>query len=132
MTARGVVALSRIPTLQDLDLGWCVHVNASVDQCIRKLVEGCPKLRRLFLTAHRQTSDSDIEAVSQLGCELLQFNCMGSRSVGREAMLGLARSCPDLMMLDIGYCEQLENPEFQRDLHILLPNCHIVTSLNGS
>ena len=132
MTARGVVALSRIPSLQDLDLGWCVQVNASVDHCIRKLAEGCPKLRKLFLTAHRQTSDSDIEAVSQLGRELLQFNCMGGRSIGREAVIGLARSCPDLKMLDISYCEQLENSEFQRELHLLLPHCHIVTSLNGS
>ena len=67
-----------------------------------------------------------------LGSSLQFFNCMGSSNVTGASIVTLAKSCPDLLLLDIGYCIHLESSEFQRELHSLLPNCHIVTSLNGS
>ena len=55
---------------EDLDLGWCINVLASTG-CITTLVSKCPNLKKLFLTAHRQTSDTDIESIALLGTYLL-------------------------------------------------------------
>ena len=65
LTARGVLTLASITTLEELDFGWCVNILASTG-CIRTLVNNCRRLKKLFLTAHRQTSDADIEAVAAL------------------------------------------------------------------
>ena len=54
---------------EDLDLGWCINVLASTG-CITTLVSKCPNLKKLFLTAHRQTSDADIESIALLGTYL--------------------------------------------------------------
>jgi len=131
LTARGVLTLASITSLEELDLGWCINILASTG-CIRSLVNNCRRLKKLFLTAHRQTSDADIEAVAALlGPRLHQFNIMGSSNVTSGSILTMAKSCPELTLLDIGYCIHLENSEFQREMHMLLPKCHIVTSLNG-
>lgn len=132
LTARGIVSLSSLAQLTDLDLGWCVNVLASTG-CIQSLVAQCRQLQRLLLTAHRQTSDVDMMSISShLGSSLKQFSCMGSRGVSAESLLLMAAHCPNLELLDISYCEHLENSSFQRDLCSLLPACHIVTSLNSS
>ena len=88
---------------------------------------------KLLLSAHRQTSDLDIQAVSQhLGSGLRQFSCMGSKNVTTESMLNLAVQCYNLKLLDVSYCENLENATFHRELCSMLPMCHVVTSINGS
>ena len=57
LTGRGVASLAAgCPLLEDLDLGWCLNVQAS-SGAILALTEHCRGLRRLFLTAHRQTGD---------------------------------------------------------------------------
>lgn len=131
LTARGVYALATMSSLLELDLGWCVCVNATTG-CIRTLANGCTSLNKLFLAAHRQTSDADLSALSLLGVQLRQLNIMGTRNVTPTGVLTLAQSCTDLQLLDIGYCEQLETHEFLRSLHELLPNCHIVSSFNNT
>ena len=132
LTARGIVMLSTLEWLADLDIGWCVNVLASTG-CLQTLVGGCQRLQRLLLTAHRQTSDADIRYIGEgLANTLRQFSCMGSRSITTASMLTLANRCQFLELLDISYCENLESTEFQRELFALLPDCHIVTSLNSS
>ena len=130
LTSRGITLLSNNYGLLDLDFGWCVNVLASTG-CIRTLVQNSPKLRRLMLTSHRQTSDSDIEAISQLGATLEQFSCMGSRNVSPESILDLALSCQNLQLLDISFCDQLESQgSFHSRLNELLPQCNIQLSVN--
>lgn len=132
LTSRGVNHLSTLRNLQDLDLGWCVNVLSS-SGCIVTLVNSCANLERLLLSAHRQTSDVDIMAIStQLSRSLRQFSCMGSRNISAESIFSLASHCGLLDLLDISYCENLESRIFQRELCSLLPGCHVVTSLNGA
>ena len=38
----------------------------------------------------------------------------------------------NLKLLDVSYCENLENTTFHRVLCSMLPMCHVVTSINGS
>ena len=42
--------------LCDIDLGWCLNVPV-VSGCLVHLVEACPLLERVYLTAHRQTNN---------------------------------------------------------------------------
>ena len=110
--------------------GWCVNVLSSTG-VIKSLVSSNKQLRRLILTAHRQTSDSDIEAIYLLGSTLEQFSCMGSRNVSPEAILDLAMHCPNLLYLDVSYCDQLETAHVIHDrLRTLLPNCNVQISIN--
>ena len=149
LTSRGVTHLSNLSILTDLDLGkfekyhpkyltlyspfwtgWCVNVLSSTG-VIKSLVSSNKQLRRLILTAHRQTSDSDIEAIYLLGGTLEQFSCMGSRNVSPEAILDLAMHCPNLQYLDVSYCDQLETAHVIHDrLRTLLPNCNVQISIN--
>jgi F-box/leucine-rich repeat protein 4 len=44
LTSRGVFILAKgLPLLEELDLGWCLGVNAQ-SGCIVALAKGCPKL----------------------------------------------------------------------------------------
>ena len=99
--------------------------------CIVSLVKNCPKISKLFLTAHRQTSDREISAIQEHLTELEFFSIMGTRNVSASAIENLAKCLPSsLQLLDIGYCEQLEEQDFLAQLKLLIPNCHIVTSFN--
>lgn len=110
ITAKGTLQLCNLIQLTDLDLGWCNNVLA-MTECIQTLISSCNQLRRLLLSAilsaHRQTSDLDIQAVSQhLGSRLKQFSCMGSRNVTTES--NLAVQCYNLKLFDVIYCENLQ------------------------
>ena len=110
--------------------GWCVKV---ISGCVRTLVSSkCTGLRRLILTSHRQTSDSDIEAIFPLGRTLEQFSCMGSRNVSPESILDLAMHCPNLIYLDVSYCDQIEaaGHGVHDQLRKLLPKCNVQISIN--
>ena len=50
-----------------------------------------------------------------------------------EAIEDLAKTLTDqILLLDIGYCEQLEDQEFLSRLMYIIPNCHVVSSFNQS
>ena len=40
---------------QELDVGWCNSIDYSTG-CVVELIQNCVEIRKLFLTAHRQTS----------------------------------------------------------------------------
>ena len=121
--------MARFPELIDVDLGWCTNVDANTG-CIVALVKNCINIRKLFLTAHRQTSDRDILAIQEYLPELEYLNIMGTRNVSANSIENLVKSFPELMLLDIGYCEQLEDQNYLSKLKRILPNCHIVSSFN--
>ena len=116
--------------LRDLDLGWCTGVDAN-SGCLVALVNSCKMLNKLFLAAHRQLSDRDVNAIRvNLGPGLRKLNIMGTRNVSAASVLSLATDASSLKLLDIGYCEQLEDPSFLSQLKNILPGCHTVSSFN--
>jgi len=132
LTDRGIFFLALgAPNLQELDVGWCLGVQASTG-CIKALTEGCPNIVKLFLTAHRQTSDNDITNIADHLHNLEQLSIMGTRGVNPSSVMYLASRIPSLKFLDLGYCEFLENQQFLNEIHSLLPGCHILTSFNQS
>jgi len=130
LTARGVFSLTHLTRLRDLDLGWCTGVDAN-SGCLVALVNSCNLLEKLFLAAHRQLSDRDVNAIRvNLSPNLKKLNIMGTRNVSTGSVVNLATDASSLKLLDIGYCEQLEDTSFLSQLRHILPRCHIVSSFN--
>jgi hypothetical protein len=125
----GVTALSHLTELMEIDLGWCTNVDANTG-CILTVVKSCNNICKLFLAAHRQTSDRDILAIQDYLPELKYLSIMGTRNVSANAIENMVKCSPEMLLLDIGYCEQLEDQEFLTRLMLLLPDCHIVSSFN--
>jgi hypothetical protein len=113
----------------EIDLGWCTNVDANTG-CILTVVKSCNNICKLFLAAHRQTSDRDILAIQDYLPELKYLSIMGTRNVSANAIENMVKCSPEMLLLDIGYCEQLEDQEFLTRLMLLLPDCHIVSSFN--
>ena len=131
LTSRGVFSLTYLPKLRDVDLGWCSGVDANTG-CLVALANSCKQLQKLFLSAQRQLSDRDVNAIRvNLSSGLQKLNIMGTRNVSAGSVIHLARdSSKSLKLLDIGYCEQLEDPGFLSQLKDIIPNCLIVSSFN--
>jgi len=132
LTSRGVFSLSYVRGLLELDIGWCSGVDAS-SGCLVALVSSCKLLQKLSLPAQRQLSDRDMAAFREnLSDTLQQLNIMGTRNVSAESVLSLAQTLTVIRLLDIGYCEQLEDdPQFLAQLKSKLPTgCHVVSSFN--
>ena len=77
-------------------------------------------------------ADAELTAMSENLTSLEQLSIMGTRNVTKVAVLSMAQALTSLKLLDVGYCEQLEDQTFMAELHSTLPNCHLVTSFNQS
>ncbi|TRY63872.1 hypothetical protein TCAL_00886 [Tigriopus californicus] len=129
LTWSGVDSLCQLPFLRELDLGWCTSVDATTGSLVR-LTQKCPRLEKVFLTAHRQTTDRDILAMAAKLPRLEQLDIMGTKNVGVGAIRTLLRDCSRLSLLDVSYCELLEDPLFLNELKTFYPACHFVSSSN--
>ena len=125
----GVTALSHMPELMELDLGWCTNIDAN-SGCVVNVIRNCKNISKLFLTAHRQTSDREITAIQEFLPDIQYVSIMGTRNVSSTAIENLSKCVTNLLLLDIGYCQQLEDQEFLARIKSSIPNCHIVTSFN--
>ena len=125
VTSTGVFELSKLPNLEELDLGWCRQVNAQTG-CIVQIVTNCVKLVKLVLTAQRQTSDQELAAMAGNLPHLEQLDVMGTRHVTPSGVKALLNSAEKLKMLDIGYCELLEDGDTLKALKSDFPKCQIV------
>ena len=121
--------MSHLPSLMELDLGWCTNVDENTG-CVVNIVNSCKHISKLFLTAHRQTSDREILALQECSLDLQYLSIMGTRNVSATAVENMIKCLTNIRLLDIGYCEQLEDQDFLTRLIHSLPNCHIVTSFN--
>jgi len=86
-----------------LDIGWCLGIQV-VTGALVHLIESCPELQRLYLTAHRQTGDRELIAVSKLK-HLEQLDILGNRNVTLSTIQELLAAVPSLKLLDASFCE---------------------------
>jgi len=106
LSGRGVASLALgCHLLEDLDLGWCLNVQAS-SGAILALTESCPNIKRIFLTAHRQTGDRELTALAKL-TQLEQLDILGNRNVSLAAVRELLAAVTTLQLLDVSFCHQL-------------------------
>ena len=125
----GVTALSHMPELVELDMGWCTNIDAN-SGCVVNVIKNCKNISKLFLTAHRQTSDREITAIQEFLPDIQYVSIMGTRNVSSTSVENLSKCVTNLLLLDIGYCQQLEDQEFLTRIKSCIPSCHIVTSFN--
>ncbi|XP_018612816.2 F-box/LRR-repeat protein 4 isoform X1 [Scleropages formosus] len=123
LTERGLADLvAGCRFLEELDLGWCSTLQSS-SGCFQNLARKLPRLRKLFLTANRTVCDTDVEELANncfalqhldiLGtCGILHllWTCCapGTRMVSSASLWKLLRSCPQLLLLDVSFCSQID------------------------
>jgi len=103
LTDRGILNLATCSKLRDLDIGWCLGIQV-VTGALVHLIESCPELQRLYLTAHRQTGDRELIAVAKLK-HLEQLDILGNRNVTLSTIQELLAAVPSLKLLDASFCE---------------------------
>eukprot|EP01137_Pigoraptor_chileana_P016292 Opistho-2@5744 len=90
------------PRLEELDCGWCGRIDAN-SGCLANLARSCPNLKKVFLTAVRNTRAEDIESLAQHCKGLRQLDILGCKS-GARAIAKVFQNCPDLEFIDLSFC----------------------------
>lgn len=127
LTDRGVAELATgCKMLEELDLGWCPTLQSSTG-CFQLLARSLPRLRKLFLTANRSVCDSDIEELASCCGSLQHLDILGTRLVSAVALKKLLQSCPELRLLDVSFCSQIDLRLVQ-ELSALFPRVSIKKS----
>ncbi|KAJ8313743.1 hypothetical protein KUTeg_008304 [Tegillarca granosa] len=112
---------SRCKYLQRLNLSWCDGTSSVLqNQNFRRadlrsrtgflvnLVENCPKLKKIFLTANRSICDEDLLAVAQYCKDLEQIDILGTRQVSKESVYKVLKNCTKLIFFDLSFCEKID------------------------
>uniref|UniRef100_A0A6M2DDT9 Putative f-box/lrr-repeat protein 4-like isoform x2 n=1 Tax=Xenopsylla cheopis TaxID=163159 RepID=A0A6M2DDT9_XENCH len=110
LTSVGLRFLSRIPSLEEIDLSWCMGIGAPGDS-FHCLAKGCPKLKKLFLVALRGITDWDLQFFPTLCPDLQQIDLMGIRGINAEICLLFLNHCCDLQLLDVSFCDQIKDTQ---------------------
>lgn len=106
VTDAGLVPLLRSArVLAELDLSGCRLVT---DKALREGFEGPTLLRRVELDWGTGISDSGIAALAALAPRLEVVN-LGRSTASNEALCALARNCPRLRVLDLSFCDQIDD-----------------------
>uniref|UniRef100_H3CEA0 F-box and leucine-rich repeat protein 4 n=1 Tax=Tetraodon nigroviridis TaxID=99883 RepID=H3CEA0_TETNG len=127
LTDRGLLELiNGCRMLEELDLGWCPTLQSSTG-CFQHLARGLPRLRKLFLTANRTVCDSDVEALASCCTSLQHLDILGTRLVSPTSLKKLLQSCPQLCLLDVSFCSQIDTRVVQ-ELSGVFPNVSIKKS----
>ncbi|XP_022208988.2 F-box/LRR-repeat protein 4 [Drosophila obscura] len=111
LSARGLLAISRCRQLEELDLGWCLR-EASLGDGLFQLLSNCPKLRKLFLSAVRGTTERDLIHIATLGKNLEQLDLMGILNITHERVYDILVHCPKLQLLDLSFCDNIMERDF--------------------
>ncbi|KAH8266558.1 hypothetical protein KR018_001417, partial [Drosophila ironensis] len=106
LTARGLQSLASLRLLEELDLGWCLR-EATLGDGLYQLLLSCPRLKKLFLSAVRGTTESDLTHIAALGKNLEQLDLMGILNITHERVYDILVNCPKLQMLDLSFCDNI-------------------------
>ncbi|XP_017063674.1 F-box/LRR-repeat protein 4 isoform X2 [Drosophila eugracilis] len=111
LSARGLQSLARLHQLEELDLGWCLR-EASLGDGLFQLLTNCPKLKKLFLSAVRGTTERDLMHIAALGKNLEQLDLMGILNITHERIYDILVHCPKLQLLDLSFCDNIVDRDY--------------------
>ncbi|XP_016970135.1 F-box/LRR-repeat protein 4 isoform X2 [Drosophila rhopaloa] len=111
LSARGLLSLTRLHQLEELDLGWCLR-EASLGDGLFQLLSNCPNLKKLFLSAVRGTTERDLMHIAALGKNLEQLDLMGILNITHERVYDILVHCPKLQLLDLSFCDNIMDRDF--------------------
>ncbi|XP_062518126.1 F-box/LRR-repeat protein 4-like isoform X2 [Corticium candelabrum] len=106
-TSDGLILLAqRCPNLVELDIGWISLDSKS--GCFVTLFKNCKNLKKVFLTAIRSVSDSDMEALLKFCPNMEQVDILGTKKVSPGLIRRVASHCNSLKFFDVSFCGQLD------------------------
>ncbi|XP_017012184.2 F-box/LRR-repeat protein 4 [Drosophila takahashii] len=111
LSARGLQSLAQLHQLEELDLGWCLR-EASLGDGLFQLLTNCPKLKKLFLSAVRGTTERDLMHIAALGKNLEQLDLMGILNITHERVYDILVHCPKLQLLDLSFCDNIMDRDY--------------------
>lgn len=103
LSSLGLKALANCEHLEEVDFGWCLRTEAFPGDGIKTLLQGCRKMRKLFLAAIRGLSDRDLLVISEC-TELEQLDLMGVLGISQEGYFHILKHCAKLQLLDLSFC----------------------------
>ncbi|XP_049860890.1 F-box/LRR-repeat protein 4 isoform X1 [Schistocerca gregaria] len=130
LTSVGMKALSQCHKLEEVDFGWCLGFGTPGDS-LHALAKGCPRLKKLFLAALRGVSDRDLDLFIENCPKMEQVDLMGVRCISREICLKFLTECRRLRLLDLSFCDQIQDTQVALWRHIF-PNVSIKRSSQNS
>ncbi|XP_074659098.1 F-box/LRR-repeat protein 4-like isoform X2 [Tubulanus polymorphus] len=96
------------PHLEDVDLGWCSGVSAAMSDCLANLISRCRKLKKLFLTANRTVSDTELNLIAKYLPDLQQLDILGTSAISTDAVQKVLDECRQLVFLDVSFCAAID------------------------
>ncbi|KAI8436628.1 LOW QUALITY PROTEIN: hypothetical protein MSG28_010128 [Choristoneura fumiferana] len=105
LTPIGIRALGNCRNLQELDVGWCLQAG----EWLAWLSGG--ELRKLFLGALRGVCDRDLRALLPRMPKLTQLDLLGVRAVTPDIIDSILAECFELKLLDVSFCDQIEESQ---------------------
>lgn len=111
LSSVGLVALSTLSDLEEVDFGWCLRTEAFPGDGLKTLLQGCRKIKKLFMAAIRGLSDRDLLVIAECCPDLEQLDLMGVLGLSQEGYFHVLKHCVKLQLLDLSFCEP--NDEIQ-------------------
>ncbi|KMZ64378.1 F-box protein SKP2A [Zostera marina] len=93
--------------LQELDISKSINLT---DRSLLALAHGCPKLSKLVVSGCTTFTDSSLAYLTGVCTGMRHLNLCGcGRAVTDRALRAIARNCPELQVLNIGWCEEVSD-----------------------
>lgn len=108
LTNQGLRALGECHALEEVDFGWCLREDTPPTDSLVAFLKGCPKLKKLFLTAVRGLTDRDLDNIANNCPNLQQLDLMGIFGISTDCVEELLSKCNRLKLLDLSFCNQLD------------------------
>lgn len=108
LTNQGLRALAECHDLEEVDFGWCLREDTPPTDSLLFFLRGCPKLKKLFLTAVRGLTDRDLDNIANQCPNLQQLDLMGIFGISTDSVEELLTKCTRLKLLDLSFCNQID------------------------
>lgn len=105
---QGLRALAECHDLEEVDFGWCLREDTPITDSLFALLKGCPRLKKLFLTAVRGLTDRDLDNIANNCPNLQQLDLMGIFNISTDSVEELLAKCTRLKLLDLSFCNQID------------------------
>ncbi|KAL4221974.1 F-box and leucine-rich repeat protein 4 [Mactra antiquata] len=113
VTSAGIHALANCTKLEELDIGWCNNVK-SQSQCLIAIIKNCLNLKKLFLTANRTVTDTDLLTLAEYSSLMEQLDILGNRLVNADTAEKVLQKCVNLNFFDVSFCAGIDNYTVQQ------------------
>ncbi|XP_017778667.1 PREDICTED: F-box/LRR-repeat protein 4 [Nicrophorus vespilloides] len=110
LTPDGVKHIGRLHRLRELDMGWCLLSNQPGD-CLERISQGCPDLRRLILSNWRGLSDHHLLCIIRSCKKLTQLDILGIWNITEDFCERVFVSLPNLQLFDISFCNAISQTQ---------------------